>query len=196
MNRNIGNTSYWKTLSPYYQIVGGVKNTMPKSGPQIIFGGRFLHQPAKTSGLLKEGDIPAMIQSFIAQKKMLSDSNAIYNVMFHGNLSACWWNCPNCPSTPGCASTVAWRSVFDFDGKPLKYTVIGDPTTSIPVNTGAIPFPIGNSIYPNNDPASACMASRYINEIIGAITNPTGKSLFFKKKNFERQVRTSYTIIN
>ena len=149
---------------------------MPKNGPQTIFGGRFLSQPNKTSGYFTDGDIQATIQSFIAQKKILSDSNAIYNFMFHGNLSACWWNCPNCPSSPGCAGAIAYHTVFDHsDGKTLKYTVVGDPTTSTPVNIGAFPFPIGNTVYPNNDPASACMASRYIHEIIGTITDPTGE---------------------
>ena len=178
--RNIGNSSYWRTLSPYYQVIGGVKTFMPKNGPRTIFGGRFLYQPNKTSGYFTDGDIYDSVKSLMVQKNILSDSNAIYNVMFHGNLSACWWNCPSyCPRAEECNGfkAVAWHSVFDWDGKTLKFTVVGDPTTSMPVNQGACAFPINAGPFLNNDPASTCMATTYIHELIETVTDPTSKLL-------------------
>ena len=145
---------------------------MPKNGPQTIFGGRFLYQPNKTSGNFTDGDIQKLVTSFIDQKKILSDSNAIYNVMFHGNLSACWWNCNPCPADCNVQPASAFHYFFDLNNKALKYTVVGDPTTSTPVNQGACAFPINTGPFLNNDPASTCMATAYIHELIETVTDP------------------------
>ena len=151
---------------------------MPENGPQTIFGGRILYQPAKTSGTLTRDGIEMAIKSLINQKKIVGDPNAIYNVMFHGNYAACWWNCNPCP--PGCkvSPASAFHYVFDMDNKALKYAVVGDPTTSTPVNQGACPFSIVTGPFLNNDPASSCMATTYIHEILEAITDPTGPPHF------------------
>jgi len=167
-HRNIGNSTYWQTLGPYYQIINGVTTTMPKNGPQTIFRGRFRYQPSLTSGFFTQEDIQAVIRSFIEQKKILASPN--------GNITTCWWNCPHCPHDCGGAS--GFRSYFPYPANGntlLKYSIVGDPTTSSPVNYGAIPFPFGVPTYPNNDPSSACMAMTYVHNLIEIITNPTGR---------------------
>ena len=150
---------------------------MPHNGPQTIFGGRFRYQPSRTSGLFTDSDFQAIIGYFIEQGSILNSHSAIYTVMFHGNLTACWWNCPHCPQD--CGGAAGYHSYFanpPNSNTLLKYSILGDPTTSIPINRGAIPFPEGVTTYPNDDPASACMSTTYMHEVIGIITNPTGKN--------------------
>mmetsp|Transcript_22921 Transcript_22921/g.32927 ORF Transcript_22921/g.32927 Transcript_22921/m.32927 type:complete len:466 (+) Transcript_22921:91-1488(+) len=168
---NLGNSSWYSTVTPYYQIVNGVKTYASKS---LVF--KKSVDVAATKTVLSMDDVINILLALFTTGKLSPDSNGVYTLFFRGDITVTavsfsgalpYW------LVDFCGYHGAFR--LAYGSTIIKFMVIGDPSYA-----GAngeqceqIRFsdPGGTA---NNNLGADSMVSVYANEIANTITDYNG----------------------
>ena len=120
---NIGSSSWYKTLTTYYQINNDGSKTYVS--PSVKWKKSAVYQATTRARTIADDTvIPNMIVALINAQQLPVDLNGIYNVFFRGDFTYGSW----LKSLPD--GWCGFHSNFALtDGRILKYTAMGDPST-------------------------------------------------------------------
>lgn len=170
---NIANTSWFDILRSYSQVVNGTRVPVGDA----VFKERWTFLSHTNAAALSREYLKDLILQQVLSKGLQSCRNCIYNIMFFGNFTVHGWNQPHYPC--------AYHTAYTYDSPAFQayVTVIGDPTTSSPINRACIV----NSNVPtvNGDFAADNMVSTYAHELAEIITNPDGNSWYRDSDGWE-----------
>jgi len=172
---NLGNTSWYNTLTTYYQIVQGVKTYVSQS---LVFQKSVDVTAIKT--ILTVKDVINIILDLFNSKKLLVDTNGVYTLFFRGDIQVkadatfpvLYWLQDFCGYHGG---------FYLADGRIIKFVVIGDPSHA-GLNGEACEPEIRYSdriMTANNNLGADSMASVYAHEMAESITNYNGDAWYF-----------------
>mmetsp|Transcript_22911 Transcript_22911/g.32908 ORF Transcript_22911/g.32908 Transcript_22911/m.32908 type:complete len:464 (+) Transcript_22911:91-1482(+) len=175
---NLGNTSWYNTLTTYYQIVNGVKTSVSKS---LVYKNSVDVTATKT--MLRGSDVINIILTLFNAGKFPVDSNGVYTLFFRGDISALYEY--ETPALNWLVDFCGYHGAFRITNGPIiKFMVIGDPSYA-----GAngeqceqIRFsdPGGTA---NNNLGADSMVSVYAHEMAETITNYNGAWYFNSNGN-------------
>ena len=170
---NLGNSSWYSTLTPYYQIVNGVKTFVSKS---LVL--KKSVDVAATKTVLNVNDVVLLVVDLFNTGKLAVDANGVYSLFFRGDLSVIW------SVSPG--TVLYW--LVDFcgyhgafrlsNGLIIKFMVIGDPsyaTNGHECEEIRATDPGGTA---NNNVGADSMVTVYAHEIAETVTNYNGQWYF------------------
>ena len=123
---NIGSSSWYKTLTTYYQINRDGSKTYVSASVERKRSAVY-QATVKARTIADDTVIPTMIVSLfnLPQQPLPVDVNGIYNVFFRGDFIYNNWL-----KDPDSGGWCGFHSDFALtDGRVLKYTVIGDPSS-------------------------------------------------------------------
>jgi len=161
---NLGSSSWYNTLTSYYQIVDGVKTFVSKS---LVYKKSVDVVATKTT--ISVNDIINIILTLFNAGKLPVDSNGVYTLFFRGDITATWttntllyWLVDFC----------GYHGAFRITNGPIiKFMVIGDPSyasNGYQCEEIISTDPGGTA---NNNLGADSMVSVYAHEIAETITN-------------------------
>mmetsp|Transcript_7557 Transcript_7557/g.10684 ORF Transcript_7557/g.10684 Transcript_7557/m.10684 type:complete len:461 (+) Transcript_7557:99-1481(+) len=174
---NLGSSSWYNTLTSYYQIVDGVKTFVSKS---LVYKKSVDVVATKTT--ISVNDIINIILTLFNAGKLPVDSNGVYTLFFRGDITATWttntllyWLVDFC----------GYHGAFRITNGPIiKFMVIGDPSYAGANGEACeqIRFsdPGGTA---NNNLGADSMVSVYAHEMAETITNYNGAWYFNSNGN-------------
>eukprot|EP01036_Dinobryon_divergens_P036212 gene36212-47097_t len=131
---NIGNSSWYKTVTTYYQVNDDGSKTYASAS--VVLKKSVTVQASVKRRNVVDRDVIDAIVSRINLGLLPVDENGIYNVIFRGEFKYSGWLSQWC----------GFHSVFaTTDGRLLKYTVQGDPSTAA---TDSQIYCEGSSVFP------------------------------------------------
>ena len=176
---NLGNSSWYSAVTPYYQIVNGVKTMVSKS---LVLKNSV--DVAATKTILRVNDVAMIIINLFNAGKLPADINGVYSFFFRGDITATF----DFPS-----SSLYWLQDFcgyhgafylGNNGETIKFMVIGDPSyAGVSGQTcEAITDPSGTA---NNNLGADSMVSIYAHVIANTITDYNGNQWYFDSNGLE-----------
>jgi hypothetical protein len=118
---NIGNSSWYTTLSPYYQINADTVHSKSYVSNNVQLSGSLSVRYSDNNMVLTDYDVMATIANLIDNHQLPLDENGVYSVMFSAEYTYDGWLGYWC----------ALHSAFySRDGVAIKFMVIGDPSKS------------------------------------------------------------------
>eukprot|EP00597_Dinobryon_sp_UTEXLB2267_P011404 CAMPEP_0170129780 /NCGR_PEP_ID=MMETSP0020_2-20130122/22104_1 /TAXON_ID=98059 /ORGANISM="Dinobryon sp., Strain UTEXLB2267" /LENGTH=883 /DNA_ID=CAMNT_0010364225 /DNA_START=226 /DNA_END=2877 /DNA_ORIENTATION=+ len=163
---NIGNTSWYKIISSYYQITTD-KIIYASNSAKYISSLNL--QPTARALSYSDSNIQREIYNSLLSQTLPTDENAVYVVMFRGDFSVSFegynWLTDFC----------SYHSAFLLpSGLLIKYAVIGDPS-SAPGKSGSVCQPSvtssGVAVSANGDVGADSMASEYAQNLAEVVTD-------------------------
>ena len=164
---NIGSSSWYKTLTTYYQINSDGSKTYVSASVERKRSAVY-QSTVKERTIADDTVIPTMIVSLfnLPQQPLPVDVNGIYNVFFRGDfIYNNWLKDPDSGGWCGFHSNFALK-----DGRVLKYTVIGDPSSG-PSDSQAYCEGIAGAPTVNGNIGADSMVNILAHEIAEVVTN-------------------------
>eukprot|EP00597_Dinobryon_sp_UTEXLB2267_P015099 CAMPEP_0170119432 /NCGR_PEP_ID=MMETSP0020_2-20130122/14390_1 /TAXON_ID=98059 /ORGANISM="Dinobryon sp., Strain UTEXLB2267" /LENGTH=871 /DNA_ID=CAMNT_0010348797 /DNA_START=71 /DNA_END=2686 /DNA_ORIENTATION=- len=170
-SQNLGNTPWYKILTSYYQIVGGIKTMVSAN---VLY--KSSHFTAVTAKLqtITQTTITNTISSLIASGDLPVDENGVYAVIFRGDLSYTAFG------TSWLTGWCGYHTTFTHSsGKSLKFFVTGDPSTAA-VGTSCEGY---RSTTANGNIGADSIASIYAHELVETVSDFNGNAWYFADGN-------------
>jgi hypothetical protein len=115
----LGQTDWYKTLYSYYHIINGVKTYISQPS---IFGRSTTYLPNARGIAVTEAELLQSIVDLINSNRIPYDPNALYTVIFRGDLKIQGWLTEWC----------GYHASFQLrTGEVVAYSIIGDPSTNL-----------------------------------------------------------------
>jgi hypothetical protein len=170
---NLGNSSWYSTVTPYYQIVNGVKTFLSKS---LVL--KKSVDVAATKTVLSGTDVIYIILNLFETGKVPVDSNGVYSLFFRGDITAFFEF--TTPSKYWLVDFCGYHGAFYLgDGRIIKFMVMGDPSYAGIAGEVCEEIratdPGGTA---NNNVGADSMVSVYAHEIANTLTNYNGQWYF------------------
>jgi len=170
---NLGNSSWYSTVTPYYQIVNGVKTFLSKS---LVL--KKSVDVAATKTVLSGTDVINIILNLFNTEKVPVDSNGVYSLFFRGDITAFFEF--TTPSQYWLVDFCGYHGAFYLgDGRIIKFMVMGDPSYAGIAGEVCEEIratdPGGTA---NNNVGADSMVSVYAHEVVEAITDYNGQWYF------------------
>eukprot|EP00597_Dinobryon_sp_UTEXLB2267_P004760 CAMPEP_0170076792 /NCGR_PEP_ID=MMETSP0019_2-20121128/13728_1 /TAXON_ID=98059 /ORGANISM="Dinobryon sp., Strain UTEXLB2267" /LENGTH=244 /DNA_ID=CAMNT_0010288713 /DNA_START=344 /DNA_END=1078 /DNA_ORIENTATION=- len=175
---NLGSSSWYNTLTSYYQIVNGVKTYVSKS---FVFK-QSVDVPASTAQTFNLSDVNSTLFKLFDKKRLPVDTNAVYTIFFRGDLPASFIN-------PGNKKMYWLKDYCGYhgglylkDGRYIKFAVVGDPSYAGVKGEGCEEIIISGTA--NGNLGADSMVTVYAHEIAETITN-YANAWYFNSNQFE-----------
>ena len=127
--QHIGSTDWFQILSSFSQEDTRVAQNATFAGSAVV-------QPTAVGLSVNDSYIEQVVGSLIRTGALPLDSNGIYTVIFRGDFKYPGWNNPSYSSQSFCS----FHSTFTYGSVTVKLAVVGDPTTSSPVNSYCLAY--------------------------------------------------------
>ena len=126
--QHIGSTDWFKILSAFRQ-----QNT--NAAQNATFAGSAVIQPTAVGLSVNDSYIQNALSNLFRTGALPLESNGIYTVMFRGDFKYPGWNSPY-----ESKSFCSFHTTFTVGSVTVKLAVVGDPTTSSPVNSYCLAY--------------------------------------------------------
>ena len=126
--QHIGSTDWFQILSAFRQ-----QNT--NAAQNATFAGSAVIQPTAVGLSINDSYIQNALSNLFRTGALPLESNGIYTVMFRGDFKYPGWNSPY-----ESKSFCSFHTTFTVGSVAVKLAVVGDPTTSSPVNSYCLAY--------------------------------------------------------
>ncbi len=126
--QHIGSTDWFQILSAFRQ-----QNT--NAAQNATFAGSAVIQPTAVGLSINDSYIQNALRNLFRTGALPLESNGIYTLMFRGDFKYPGWNSPY-----ESKSFCSFHTTFTVGSVTVKLAVVGDPTTSSPVNSYCLAY--------------------------------------------------------
>lgn len=171
----LGESSWNKINTTYYQIIGGKKTyvqpTADVEGCTVDTGSQGLSLDADTGAQISD-----VVENALSTKTLPTDPNGVYLVLTASNVQVADFANVLC----------AYHWSYESARATIKYAFVGDAST----NLAKCSVQVSNS--PNGNPAADAMVSVIAHEFVEAVSDPTGTS-WTDQAGFENADKCAWT---
>jgi hypothetical protein len=188
---NIGSSTWFDIMGTYYDVIGD--RTSLAANSTYFRGSKSFNSTVRGFSITLNDVIAIITNAVTTSNDWQPDSSGIYTVIFRGDFTFSIEN--NLWPNGWCS----YRNTFRLKptntagassaGYLIKFTIIGDSSTTILKSDGARCQPLGGAPTANLNRGGDSIATYYAYNVASTVTNPYFKSWFFSSTNQDASSR-------